>query len=94
MVVSSTIAIILLALHMGLVWWIVWRFLIGPDESDEDFEALLKKPIMCLEAKDSNWSQLYSVSVSESLTCTTVFNRYVTQACEEQRSIAQHQPPG
>ncbi|KAH7309345.1 hypothetical protein BKA65DRAFT_519646 [Rhexocercosporidium sp. MPI-PUGE-AT-0058] len=39
---TATLATILLVPLAGLVWWMAWRFLLGVEESDEEFEPTVK----------------------------------------------------
>ena len=48
-IVAAVIAIIFLIPLIGLVWWMAWRFLLGLDESDEDFEPTVKNNVAAFE---------------------------------------------
>ncbi|KAI3317251.1 hypothetical protein HD806DRAFT_550970 [Xylariaceae sp. AK1471] len=81
---------------MGLVLWMFWRFLLGPDESDENFQPVLKKPIIVPGDERQQLVStvgLHSDSLSESLIYTVVSTGYLTQAYEEQWHTARAPPP-
>jgi hypothetical protein len=95
-VVQATLAIIFLVPLMGLVWWMAWRFLLGLDESDEEFAPIVKNSMV---ASRGDWQHLapavepYTDNVSIRWTRTVVENGYLSQAYEEQRLRAQEPPP-
>jgi hypothetical protein len=95
-VVTATLAIVFLVPLMGLVWWMAWRFLLGLDESDEEFEPIVKNSMVVTGGERQQLAsavELYTDNVSIPSTRTVVANGYLSQAYEEQRLISQGLSP-
>jgi hypothetical protein len=95
-VMHATLAIVFLVPLMGLVWWMAWRFLLGLDESDEEFEPIFKNSMIVTGGERQHLGpavEPYTDNVSIPSARTVVANGYLSQAYEEQRLIAQEPPP-
>ncbi|PVH83488.1 hypothetical protein DL98DRAFT_107539 [Cadophora sp. DSE1049] len=80
---AGTLAIILLVPLAGLVSWMAWRFLLGLEESDEEFEPTVK---YCLSITP------YTDNPSPFSARTEVSPGYLSQAYEEQK-LREHEVP-
>jgi hypothetical protein len=95
-VVAATLAIVFLVPLMGLVWWMAWRFLLGLDESDEEFKPIVKNNMVVTGGERQQLAlavEPYTDNVSIPSTRTVVANGYLSQAYEEQKLITQEPPP-
>ena len=93
-VISATLAIIFLVPLVGLVWWMAWRFLLGQDESNEEFEPTCMKSLAVSGRRRQQAPlpavELYTDNVSDSSTPEGVVPKgYLSQAYEEQMGLAQ-----
>ncbi|KAH7417860.1 hypothetical protein BKA64DRAFT_700412 [Cadophora sp. MPI-SDFR-AT-0126] len=73
---AATLAVLFLVPLAGLVSWMAWRFLLGLEESDEEFEPTVKHGLSITP---------YTDNPSLSSTRTEVLPAYLCQAYEEQK---------
>ncbi|KAF2176901.1 hypothetical protein K469DRAFT_721162 [Zopfia rhizophila CBS 207.26] len=78
--VQATLAIVLWVLVMALVWWIAWKFLLGVDESDKEFEPISKNSKIVSGGQRQDLApavEPYTNDLSTPSTCRVVANRYL-----------------
>jgi hypothetical protein len=94
-VVQATLAIILWVPLIALVWWMAWKFLLGVDESDEEFEPISKNSMVVSGGQRQDLASAvepYTNDLSIPSTRRVVANGYLAQAYEEQRLTTQESP--
>ena len=87
-VFQATLAIIFLVPLAGLVWWMAWKFLLGYEESAEEFTPVVKNNMVATGRGGRHLTpttELYRDNVSVSSTRIEVSNGYLSHAYEEQR---------
>ncbi|KAL2066077.1 hypothetical protein VTL71DRAFT_2148 [Oculimacula yallundae] len=77
---TAILAMIFLVPLAGLVWWMAWRFLLGVEESDEDFEPTVKRGVAVIEHLEP-----YSDYASAPFTSARNHRGYLSLAYDEQR---------
>jgi hypothetical protein len=96
-VVQATSAIVLWVPLMGLMWWMAWKFLLGVDESDEEFEPIFKNSMVATGGQRQDFApalEPYMDDLSIPFTRRVVTNGYLAQVYEEQRLTTQESPSG
>ena len=94
-VVQATSAIVLWVPQIGLVWWMAWKFLLGIDESDEEFEPIFKNSMVVTGGQRQDFApalEPYTDDLSIPFTRRVVTNGYLAQVYEEQRLTTQESP--
>ena len=91
-VVHAALAIFLWVPLVALVWWMAWKFLLGVDESDGEFEPISKNSMVASRGQRQDLASAVEPYTDDLSVPTMVANGYLAQAYEEQRLITQEPP--